>query len=409
MRPLLNTSFIQKAGGNFRVALGLVGVATAAAATGYYWVLIRKLGRATDVQAHVAILYHACVGNGSVASNFGFYQLVHVASGFSCERPRLLNTAIVVLAVAWSGVVVASCYAGFGLLKQRALAHHLPGDARQKAVGLLAAVASCLVFPLPLNSADWYLGMLPPNVFHNSTIISAMPFSILAFGGGVRRLAGRAAATWADDLLLGLLLVVGAIFKPSYAFAFGPAYALLFALKFRFQPAQLVRLALLLLPLTLVVAGQLAWTTHHPQDTLNGASVLAVGFPAGWHTFVPRYGGWQILACVAGSFLLPVAAYGLRPDWLKRPAHQLALLSLLVGFGLFMLLHETGRRALHGNFIWQVVAANHVLHWLIILEVFAWVPTRRNPSRKRQLLLGLIAIEGLSGVSYLLKLLLVGP
>ena len=83
MRLLLNKLFIQKAGNNFWEALGLASGATAALAAGYYWVLIRKLGRATDVQAHVVILYKACLGRGAVPANFGFYQLVHLASGFS--------------------------------------------------------------------------------------------------------------------------------------------------------------------------------------------------------------------------------------------------------------------------------------------------------------------------------------
>ncbi|MBO2008982.1 hypothetical protein [Hymenobacter negativus] len=408
MRLLRNNWFTQKADSHFRLLVGVLSAATMALATGYYWVLIRKLGRATDVQAHVAILYKACLGQGAVAANFGFYRLVQAASGFSCDLSRLLNTAVVVVAVAWGGLVSVSSYAGIGLLKRRALAELPVDDATQKVTGLMAAVCSCLVFPLPLNTADWYLGMLPPNVFHNSTILSAMPFSVLAFASGAHRLSQPAKASKSDDLLLSLLLVVGGIFKPSYAFAFLPAYALLFALKFRSQPAQLLRLTLVLLPVVLLVAGQLAWTNHHPKDTLHDASVLAVGFPAGWHTFVPGYGIGQVLACMAGSFLVPVSAYSLRPDWLKRPAHQLAVLSLIAGLGIFMLIYETGYRALHGNFIWQVVAANHVLHWLVCLESFSWAPANASQQRKRMLLVGLLAIEVLSGIAYLIKALFLG-
>lgn len=408
MRPLPTKTLTRKAGGSFGTRVGLLSAATTVAAAGYYWVLIRKLGRATDVQAHVTILQKACLGKGAVAANFGFYQLVHLASGFTCDLARLLNTGIAVVAVAWGGLVAAASYAGLGLLKGQALADKPAEENRPKIIALAAAVGSCLVFAPPLNPASWYLGMLPPNVYHNSTIISAMPFSVLAFACGARRLSARAESQPVADLLLSVLLVIGAIFKPSYAFAFGPAYALLFALKFRFRPAQLLRLALVLLPVALVVAGQLAWTNRHPQDTLDGASVLAVGLPAGWRTFVPGYSGWQVLACAVGSFGVPAVAYALRPDWLRRPAHQLALLSLGVGFGIFMLLYETGSRALHGNFIWQVVAANHVLHWLIVLEVLAWVPAHQAARQKRRVLVGLLAVEVLSGVAYLLKALALG-
>ncbi|GAB3584936.1 hypothetical protein [Hymenobacter daeguensis] len=387
--------------------VGLLSAVTAVVATGYYWLLIQYMGQPTDVQPHVDILYKACVGQGSLPANFGFYQLVYLLSGFSSSLSRLLSTALVAIAVAWGSLVGVSSYAGSGLLRRGAVA---PGAAAGPAPGMvgLAAVCSCLLFPLPFHSQAWYLGTLPPNVYHNSTVISAMPFSVLAFAYGVRRLSADRAARLPADLLLSLLLVVGAVFKPSYAFAFVPAFGLLFALKSRFRLAQLLRLALVLLPVALVIGGQLAWTNHHPNDTLGGASRLGLGFPAGWRTFVPDYGGWQVLACAASSFLLPVAAYGLRPDWLRRPAHQLALLSLLVGFGIFQVVYETGIRALHGNFVWQVVAANHVLHWVIVLEVMAWVPADVSQRRKRKALQFLIALEVLSGVAYLVRFLFLG-
>jgi hypothetical protein len=348
------------------------------------------------------------LGEGSVAANFGFYQLVRLASGFSCEFSRLLNTALVVVAVAWAGLVWVSGYAGRSLLQRGALVAQPRAGTGAALIGLAAAVCSCLLFSLPLSNEAWYLGTLPPNVYHNSTIISAMPFSVLAFAYGARRLSSDSASGLADDLLLSLMLVIGAIFKPSYAFAFLPAFAILFALKYRFRLPPLFRLTLVLLPVGLVIAGQLAWTNHHPEDTLDGASRLAFAFPAGWRMFVPTYSGWQVLACAVGSFLLPGAAYSLRPDWLRRPAHRLALLSLLVGFGLFLVVYETGTRALHGNFVWQVVAANHVLHWLIVIETLAWIPANVSEQRKRTVLRCLIALEVVSGIAYLIRAVFLG-
>jgi hypothetical protein len=408
MRLLLSKPLIQKTDSQFGLVIGLLSAATVVLATGYYWLLIQRMGQATDVQSHAAILHKACSGEGSVAANFGFYQLVHLASGFSCEFSRLLNTALVVVAVAWAGLGWVSSYAGRGLLQRGVLVAQPTAGAGAAMIGLLAAVCSCLLFPLPLSNEAWYLGTLPPNVYHNSTIISAMPFSVLAFAFGARQLSNNAPSGLADDLLLSLVLVVGAIFKPSYAFAFLPAYAILFALKHRFRLPQLLRLALVLLPVALVIAGQLAWTSHHPEDTLDGASRLAFGFPAGWRTFVPTYSGGQVLACAVGSFLLPGVAYSLRPDWLKRRVHQLALLSLLVGFGLFQTVYETGNRALHGNFVWQVVAANHVLHWLVVVETLAWVPVKVSEERKRTALRCLIALEVVSGIAYLIRAVFLG-
>ncbi|MDQ2771057.1 MAG: hypothetical protein M3Y54_11220 [Bacteroidota bacterium] len=396
---------MQQAEKNFRRGVGLLGLATIFVAAGYYWLLLWKLAWITDVQLHVGMLQKVLRGQGSVPANFGFYEVVRVASGFSDEPGRLLAAAIGVIGLAWGALVVVSGYGGRRLWQTCALGEP---ETAPGVVLLLAAAGSCLLFPLPASGEGWYLGLLPPNVYHNSTIICALPFSVLAFVLGVKRLAATRPPALADDLALSLVLVIGAVFKPSYAFAFLPAYAGLFVRQFGLHLRALGRLAVALLPVLLVIAGQLLWTRQHPHDTLYGASTLALGWPAGWRTFVPDFGPARVAACAASSLLVPVAAYALRPVWLRRQAHQLALGSLLAGLLLFLLVHETGLRARHGNFIWQVVAASHVLHWLILLEGLAWVPADAGQSRRKKLLLGLLAIEVVSGAVYLVSSLFRG-
>lgn len=397
---------MQRTEQNFRRNVGLLGLAAAFLAAGYYWLLLWKLAWITDVQLHVGMLQKVLRGQGSVPANFGFYEVLRVASGFSDQPGRLLAAAIGVIGLAWGALVVVSGYGGVSLLQARTL-----GEAEPKPMPLLlllAAAASCLLFPLPASAEGWYLGLLPPNVYHNSTIICALPFSVLAFVLGVKRLAAARPPALAHDLALSLVLVLGAVFKPSYAFGFGPAFAVLFVRQFGLRLPTLGRLTVVLLPVLLVIAGQLLWTRQHPHDTLYGASTLALGWPAGWRTFVPDFGPARVAACAASSLLVPVAAYVLRPAWLQRPAHQLAVGSLLAGLLLFLLVHETGLRARHGNFIWQVVAANHVLHWLILLEALTWAPAKAGQRRRKTLLLGLLAIEVISGIVYLVSSLFRG-
>lgn len=397
---------MQQAEKNFRRSAGLLGLATTFLAAGYYWLLLWKLAWITDVQLHVGMLQKVLRGQGSVPANFGFYEVLRVASGFSDQPGRLLAAAIGVIGLAWGALVVVSGFGGRCLGQAHALGE--PEATPGTVLALLAAAGSCLLFPLPASAEGWYLGLLPPNVYHNSTIICALPFSVLAFVLGVKRLAATRPPALAHDLALSLVLVLGAIFKPSYAFTFGPAFAVLFVRRFGWGPTALGRLAVVLLPVLLVVAGQLLWTRQHPHDTLYGASTLALGWPAGWRTFVPDFGSARVAACAASSLLVPAVAYALRPAWLRRPAHQLALGSLLAGLLLFLLVHETGLRARHGNFIWQVVAASHVLHWLILLEGLTWVPADAGQRRRKTLLLGLLAIEVISGIVYLVSSLFRG-
>ena len=399
---------MQKSAKNFLRDAGLLGLAVAVLAAGYYWLLLVKLGWITDIQLHVGMLRKVLRGPGSVPANFGFYAVVRVASGFSEQPARLLATAIGVVGLAWGAVVAVSGYSGAGLLDMPVADEGGTAGKSSPVLALLAAVGSCLLFPLPASTGGWYLGLLPPNVYHNSTIICALPFSVLAFVLGVKRLSATRPPALADDLVLSLVLVVGAAFKPSYAFAFGPAYAGLFLTRFGRRPAALGRLAVALLPVLLVIAGQLLWTRQHPHDTLNGASILALGWPAGWRTLVPGFGPARVAACAASSLLVPAVAYALRPAWLRHRAHQLALGSLLAGLLLFLLVYETGLRAQHGNFTWQVVASSHVLHWVILLEALRWVPADAGQGRRKKLLLALLAIEVLSGLVYLVSSLFRG-
>ncbi|MDJ0364564.1 hypothetical protein QMK33_05320 [Hymenobacter sp. H14-R3] len=398
----------QKKTSSFRRNAILLSVLTVVITMGYYMLLIGVLHRITDIQLHVSMLYNVCLGQGSVPANAGFYEVVHLLSGFTCNPGRLLIIAIIVVAMAWGGLVGVSAYGGIGLLQQGELIQRISTTANVKGMALVAALGSCLLFPLPVSTASWYVGLLPPNVYHNSTIITAMPFSIAAVVLGTQCLAAGGAVNWCKDLYLALVLATGAIFKPSYAFAFVPAYAVLFLLQSRLQVVQIMRLALAIVPVLLVILGQLMWTNHHPQDTLGGASHVGFAFLAGWHTFVPDYSSWHVLGCAVSSFLVPIVAYGLRPDWLRLPAHRLGLLSLLVGFGVFLFVYETGPRAMHGNFIWQVIAANHVLHWIILLATLSWIPVNISQRRKKMVLLTLLIIEVLCGVTYMINALFVG-
>ncbi|MFC7666762.1 hypothetical protein ACFQT0_04515 [Hymenobacter humi] len=195
---------------------------------------------------------------------------------------------------------------------------------------LLAAVGACFFYTFPaswlIGGFDNYLGLLPPNVYHNSTLVAAMPFSIAAFGLGLRQWRAGSGASFWGDALLGLVLVGCALCKPSYAFAFVPAYGVLRLLHIRHQPVGrlLTGLALAVLPVLLVIVGQAQWIARHPEVSFHGESHVALAFPAGWKMllFLTDVDGWDSLLLGLGSFALPLLAYALRPAWLRQPAHQ---------------------------------------------------------------------------------------
>ncbi len=369
----------------------------------YYELILLDLRVATDVQDHVEYLVRVRTDAYAWPANPGFHWLTWLLSGFSRDGARLLQAAPYALGLSWGASVYAAIRAarGIGLLGQER------ATASAKWTAVAAAVAACSLFSPPvrllLASPNNYLGLLPPNVYHNSTLIVALPFAIAAFGLGVRQLRGD--LRFGHDALLGLMLVAGALGKPSYAFAFVPAYGVLRLLQSRRLGAGRVLggLVVALLPVLLLILGQARWIALHPEVSFHGESHIAFAFPAGWNMllFLPNITALESTVLGLGSFALPLVAYAVRPAWLRQPCHQLAVLSTVFGFAQFMLVYEAGSRAGHGNFMWQVMAANHVLYWMVTLEVLRSQPATKSDWVRQVLLLSAVGLSIVSGLLYL--------
>jgi hypothetical protein len=151
------------------------------------------------------------------------------------------------------------------------------------------------------------------------------------------------------------------------------------------------------------VIGQVLWIAAFPQtNPSNDEAHFAFAFPAGWRYAMPYLPWDRALIRFGSSFFLPVAAYYLRPEWLKLVSHKLALLCTTIGFILFMFVYETGERSTHGNFMWQCFYANHLLYWIIIISAINWLPSSSVEKRKRIILSAIIIANIVSGLAYLL-------
>lgn len=370
----------------------------------YNWIVL-ELQTETDIQAHIIYLAKICDQDYQWPANPGFHWVTWMLAGKSCDVQYLLRVATWVLGGCWGLSTYLAMWAGQQLIDDSPAAParrawpHMAGM-------IVAAVAACFMFSLPsgwlLDNYDIYLGMLPPNLYHNSTLIGAMPFSIAALGLALRQLRRNAIPGFGTDAVLGLLLVVGALFKPSFAFAFVPAYGICRLLRGRQTFwRHFAGLLLVTVPVALLIAGQSWWIVAYPEMNMHGKSEIGFAFPAGWKTFMPNLTPKQSVMLGLGSFVLPILAYVLRPSWLRKPAHQLLVLSTVFATAQFLLVYETGGRAGHGNFIWQVVATNHWLYWLVTLEILYWQTTTTSERIRQVILVCGIAASIVSGIIYL--------
>jgi hypothetical protein len=392
----------------------VISVAVAAGMTQYYRVLLLEKRIETDVQGHIDFISSVCTKGYAWPPNPGFHWLVWLVSGRACSSELLLRAATLVLGTCWGASVYLGIWAGQDVLGARRDPGTSTVAGRWWLAPVVAALAACFLFPptvstligLPSN----YLGLLPPNVYHNSTLVAALPFSVTAFGLALRQLRAGSPCTFRVDAGLGAVLVVGALCKPSYAFAFVPAYGLLRLLRVRRHPfgRLLGGLTLAVLPVVLLIGSQTWWIAAHPEVMISGKTTFALGLPAGWLMFLPYLSNWQSSMLGVGSFALPFLAYLLRPTWLRQPAHQLAVLGVFFAFVQFMLVYETGERAGHGNFTWQVVAANHLLYWVVALSALTWRPDTTDGWVQRGVLLVALLLSVTSGVVYMSHIISMG-
>lgn len=367
----------------------------------YYWYILLVVKVPTDILEHVQYLaQQVCTEHQPMRANSGFHYAVWLLAGFSCDYALLVETAILFLGACWGATVYVSARVGLELTSenQEPLLH----DTRRIALVLFVAVASCVLFPLPVAKSIYYLGLIPPNVYHNPTWLSGLPLNMAIFGLAVRQLKSERTDLRAEALI-SLLLVGSTLCKPSFAFIFAPAYVLLRVARHNWRqwPALALALTVALLPATLLILGQAKWIAAYPQTTPGGAAHFVLAFPAGWHRVMPDLSWERVLLRVFSSFALPGLAYYLQPDWLKRIPHQLALLCSGIGFLIFMLVCETGIRATHGNFMWQAIYGNHLLYWVVAASAVDWQPTSATERKRRKIILAAVLLSLASGILYL--------
>jgi len=321
------------------------------------------------------ILNQARLAAGMVKDGGGlaysvWYLLVYVLSGGTGASDRTLRIVafgIVVLAV------VARTLVAYGFALARL---------RRPWSSALAAIVAGLAMPIvdPTRPRLIYIGQISANVWHNATLLLAMPFSLLAFAAVVayvRRPGVRPAA------LASLALLASTAAKPNYTLALLPVLA--------------ISLVVLVVrgdrPLGCavvdgLVAGSpsvalLAYQYLHVFGAtgVRGTHTVIAPF-AVWSTFTPHIAG-SLAVSVAG----PVAALVAMPPSARRSRQVvLAWSTFLVALLQTSFLAEAAPNGMiltDGNYFWGSHAAIAVLMLVSITEMMAVVVASPDAAFRR--------------------------
>jgi hypothetical protein len=300
--------------------------------------------------------------NWAVEGNPPAYPLFHwcVQLLNRCRVDSRLAAAIVAAsAVGWSAWIVSRHIA-------------TPGPMR----GLICVLLA-VAYPLPTwwSGQDVYSWTVSPNFWHNPTATVAMPFALLLFFAATKP---TRPVPWKDAAAVSVLAVLSLLAKPSYFLAFVPALGVYLAAAWRHAG----KVALALVP----AAAVLGWQCQQAAGGVVWAPFYL------WSKVCPN-----IPAAIAASLMFPMVVVILYFREANRDnALILAWCCELIAVAEFSTLLEMNYRWDAGNVGWGMLLSAHVL-----FAVSAVFVSRQPPGWRRPVCLGVLALQGVSGLAYL--------
>jgi len=275
-------------------------------------------------------------------------------TGLSASTSALLFTALCKGLETWALIVLA-----------RRLVGH--GGWEAAACGFCAALVSSVW--IPWINPTVFLGGGSPNPWHSPTQIALMAPMILSVSwvamAEERYTKTREIIPWKDTVLLAVVLLISALFKPTFLQAFLPAAGLYFLVKWIRNPKgspYYLRLLLAVAPALLAILMQFLFYFGGIIESQGGITLLVSGAKT-----------LDVLKMVLLTQLFPlfVLMAFFNRETFRSPLFVLTLLLDAVAVLQMLVLAETGYRAQDGNFGWAVMGAALML-WAIALPLYAY-------------------------------------
>ena len=364
-----------------------------------FWTIIDK-SISTDIQAHSKHLVK-CVDKRIIPTPPLYFTMLFVLGRFTLNI-ALLNQAAVYLLAAFVCLKFFTSY--------YVMSDHLKASSKPPRQNLLFyLVILCLLFVAPIYyefGGRMYLGRLGTNVWHNSTTIVAMPFVILLFHESLKFIENKHISK-RNIIYIFLLAFIQILIKPSFLFAYAPAFPLLLLFKYGIRHPKFWWSVGIVAGICVFIFAE--YYVIYQLDTFGKAhnqskSGLEIKPFKVWSHYSKNM--W-LDATV--SIFFPLLFILLTIKDLK---HNTSLL-FAIGLSVFAILvaifiAEEGRRALHGNLFWQVIMTNYLLFLVCIISAFKKMKQWGYMHIKSLLLIGAFMCHTISGVLYVHKILTTG-
>jgi len=317
-----------------------------------FWEIIHK-NIPTDLQTHSLYLIKY-VQAGAFPVPPLYYFALYVLSGFSTSIIFVNQVAICFLAFCmflkyyYSCRLIQDCF-----IKPAS-------KILQTEIHLLAFLAlffSPMVYSLAQQ--NFYIGKLASNVWHNSTSIAVMPFVILLYQQSLKFINAVQISIRNVCYIL-IFSTVNLLIKPSFLFAFVPAFSLILLLKFGLKTQKFwvgIGIAFVIF-LTIIIEYYIVYRLDLHHRVLGQAPSTIVFKPFYFFALYSKNISLDFLL----SLLFPVLCIVFFPKEIgANTALQFILCLFACAFVIATTLAEAGSRAGHGNFVWQIILVNYLL------------------------------------------------
>ncbi len=364
----------------------------------YYAVLKAIPADYNDIHDHASFARDMCTGKIPYTGNFLVYLLVNVFSFFTAN-------------VTFTEISLCFLLAFAGTYRyQLSLAkiNEISGVESSKSwLNILLAISILFVFVIPipgyfLGDYYMYIGSYSPTVWHNSTILFLFPFALILFDLSNKQL--QAFETKRNWLIL-ILIVLNLVIKPSYFLVFICAYPLMLLIQYGLQK----QFWLGILPLVagmfiLIIQYVVIYKISGPAAN-DSSSVVFLPFYKN-----PELNEDMINIPIAMIFSLffPILYSLLNIKKLyKNNLFIYTLLSFIFSVLIFFCISETGRRASHGNYYWQIVITTWFCFFVSLLALLKDLKLE-GKTLKNKFLLSVFGIHVLMGIVYFVRILVTG-
>lgn len=289
------------------------------------------------------------------SNNFLMYFLINLFSGFTGTVHSTKAALVVLLGISNTAkyVIVKKAFEQLCCRKW----------------AVVASLALLFVYVIPIlylfrwapGAKIMYWGYYVPNVWHNSTILCMMPFAIMTYLLSVKQLENYDRTR---NGLITLFVILGTLIKPSFFFIYAVAYPIMTFIKYRWKREFFYSLVPILSGCVCVLYEYFTIYTPSVVDVAdeNNSGVIIEVLP------LFTFGFWKARLLKMGiSLAFPMAfvvAYWKKV--IKNKEFWLVFIMLVMALGISWCCHETGLRAVHGNFEWQVIAAMWFVYYYML-------------------------------------------